>query len=297
MGTKDNPATFDCYAHALPDEPMFVLLARDPDFYRLVLKWGARRLSDIQCGERPLSDMAMVLEANDCAITGAEWRKNNLGKWRRPTDRKEVMLNEEGTKRTDTTPREPLGGGRLAGRTTPGPWSTALRKDGEIIMIVDSGDSQIAWLENDSEIAEIDARLIAAAPDLIADNEKLKEKVEEQAAIIHGMQDGALVRDQMALIDRLTAENEKRFAGQQTPEVIRIMARVAEEQYSDPETDDLTVPLALECAKITAENQDLAAENERLRELLRWLYIRDGLGYEACVRIGVALAKHDEAKK
>jgi hypothetical protein len=30
MGTKSNPGPFDCYAKAEPDEPMFVLLARDP---------------------------------------------------------------------------------------------------------------------------------------------------------------------------------------------------------------------------------------------------------------------------
>lgn len=29
MGTKNNPGAFDCYANAEPDEPMFVLLARD----------------------------------------------------------------------------------------------------------------------------------------------------------------------------------------------------------------------------------------------------------------------------
>lgn len=29
MGTKNNPGTFDCYANAAPDEPMFVLLGRD----------------------------------------------------------------------------------------------------------------------------------------------------------------------------------------------------------------------------------------------------------------------------
>ena len=29
MGTKRNPATYDCYDKAEPDEPLFVLLARD----------------------------------------------------------------------------------------------------------------------------------------------------------------------------------------------------------------------------------------------------------------------------
>lgn len=31
MGTKANPGEFDCYESAAPDEPMFVLLARDDE--------------------------------------------------------------------------------------------------------------------------------------------------------------------------------------------------------------------------------------------------------------------------
>lgn len=82
MGTKNNPGKFDCYAAALPDEPLFVLLARDPQFYELVCKWGNRRYLAIQCGDRPPADMAMVQEANDVAIEGAHWRKENNGLWR-----------------------------------------------------------------------------------------------------------------------------------------------------------------------------------------------------------------------
>jgi hypothetical protein len=83
VGTKENPGKFDCYAAALPDEPTFTLLARDPDFHRLVSKWARRRYNDIRCGERPESDMPMVEEAISSAKAGASWRKNNLGKWRR----------------------------------------------------------------------------------------------------------------------------------------------------------------------------------------------------------------------
>jgi hypothetical protein len=83
MGTKNNPGKFDCYANALPDEPMFVLLARDPDFARLVKKWAMRRLRDIECGERPESDLDMMPEAFKCASFGPVWRRNNLGAWRR----------------------------------------------------------------------------------------------------------------------------------------------------------------------------------------------------------------------
>ena len=83
MGTKSKPAEFDCYANALPDEPMFVLLARDPDFNRLVTEWANRRAQDIRCGSRPESDWRMVYEARDCAAAGEKWRKDNNGRWRR----------------------------------------------------------------------------------------------------------------------------------------------------------------------------------------------------------------------
>ena len=82
MGTKENPGQFDCYANALPDEPMFVLLARDPDFARLVNEWADKRSRDIGCGERPQSDWKLVLEARDCATDGQLWRRMNMGKWR-----------------------------------------------------------------------------------------------------------------------------------------------------------------------------------------------------------------------
>lgn len=82
MGTKNSPAKFDCYGNALPDEPMFILLARDPDFHRLVCEWANRRDADIRCGLRPESDRAMVLEARQCAADGQHWRKENNGAWR-----------------------------------------------------------------------------------------------------------------------------------------------------------------------------------------------------------------------
>jgi hypothetical protein len=84
MGTKLNPSEFDCYANALPDEPMFVLLARDPSFFDLVLEWAARRRRLIQHGHRPASDLAMVEEAEACAFKGQQWRFYNDGKWRKP---------------------------------------------------------------------------------------------------------------------------------------------------------------------------------------------------------------------
>ncbi len=43
MGTKVNPGKFDCYSAAEPDEPIFVLLARDPQAAVLVRQWADDR--------------------------------------------------------------------------------------------------------------------------------------------------------------------------------------------------------------------------------------------------------------
>lgn len=82
MGTKQRPGRFDCHAGALPDEPMFTLLARDPDFARLVRKWTKRHERDVSCGVQPGSDMGMVNEALELAEEGTRWRWNNMGRWR-----------------------------------------------------------------------------------------------------------------------------------------------------------------------------------------------------------------------
>jgi hypothetical protein len=84
MATKNEPAKYDCYANALPDEPMFILLARDPSAPLLVERWAIERDAAILRGERPSSDMAMVSEAQDCARKMREWRKANDGAWRKP---------------------------------------------------------------------------------------------------------------------------------------------------------------------------------------------------------------------
>lgn len=75
MGTKNNPGTFDCYVKALPDEPLFVLLARDPAASDLVEAWARIRDGMIASGERPMSDAEMVREARACAEAMREWRE------------------------------------------------------------------------------------------------------------------------------------------------------------------------------------------------------------------------------
>lgn len=88
MGTKNNPGQFDCYESALPDEPMFVLLARDPWAPDLVEEWAVKRMRDIALGIRPFSDLSMVDEAQSCARNMREWRKKNEGIWRKPPQEK-----------------------------------------------------------------------------------------------------------------------------------------------------------------------------------------------------------------
>jgi phosphatidylethanolamine-binding protein (PEBP) family uncharacterized protein len=67
MGTKENPGKYDCYDKAVPDEPMFVLLARDPDASTLVRFWHVLKG---QQGE----DNSKLEEAWKCADQMDEWR-------------------------------------------------------------------------------------------------------------------------------------------------------------------------------------------------------------------------------
>jgi hypothetical protein len=66
MGTKNNPGKYDCYANAAPDEPMFVLLGRDPCAPILVQLWALIR-------EEMGEDVAVVREAIDCAAMMEVW--------------------------------------------------------------------------------------------------------------------------------------------------------------------------------------------------------------------------------
>jgi hypothetical protein len=77
MGTKQNPAPFDCYAKALPDEPIFILLARDSAADGAVLHWADTREAAIDNGLKPESDRPMVAEARHWIRTARAWRPAN----------------------------------------------------------------------------------------------------------------------------------------------------------------------------------------------------------------------------
>lgn len=68
--TKNNPGTYDCYTNADPDEPMFVLLARDRMAPALIEMWADLR-------EHHGEDPAKVKEARDCATAMRAWRATN----------------------------------------------------------------------------------------------------------------------------------------------------------------------------------------------------------------------------
>jgi hypothetical protein len=84
MGTKNNPGDFDCYGNALPDEPIFILLARDPAAPDVVEAWARGREWQINQGIKPESDRPMVQDALACADAMRDWRKANDGAWRKP---------------------------------------------------------------------------------------------------------------------------------------------------------------------------------------------------------------------
>lgn len=61
MGTKNNPGAFDCYANALHDEPMFILLGRDKFAAALVKRWAELKQADDH------NSKEQVAEAFECA--------------------------------------------------------------------------------------------------------------------------------------------------------------------------------------------------------------------------------------
>lgn len=73
MGTKNRPGSFDCYASAEGDEPVFVLLARDVHAPLLVRMWADIREAS---GEVPVK----IEEARSCADAMARWNERSRGR-------------------------------------------------------------------------------------------------------------------------------------------------------------------------------------------------------------------------
>lgn len=82
METKNNPGPNSCYAKALPDEPMFILLGRDPDAPTTIRAWAGIREQRLIDEDKDGSEDEQI----DAAVADAEafekWRADNDGKWR-----------------------------------------------------------------------------------------------------------------------------------------------------------------------------------------------------------------------
>jgi len=91
MATKLNPGKYDCYKKAAPDEPMFVLLARDKRASSLVAIWSALERGDQHNARVHFKNLlglvsrlpaepnpAKADEAFQCAQEMVSWRLKNL---------------------------------------------------------------------------------------------------------------------------------------------------------------------------------------------------------------------------
>lgn len=70
MATKNDPGKFDFYANAAPDEPMFVLLARDKSAPNVVRFWCLDRIKQ---GKNRIDD-PQIVEAYACAKAMEEYQ-------------------------------------------------------------------------------------------------------------------------------------------------------------------------------------------------------------------------------
>lgn len=80
MASKAHPGEFDCYSNAKPDEPMFVLLARDPSAPTIVRIWTRlyeARKRAVQWGGLSNEQGLKVGEALRCADAMEAWAKYN----------------------------------------------------------------------------------------------------------------------------------------------------------------------------------------------------------------------------
>lgn len=78
MGTKNNPGVYDCYENAAPDEPMFILLGRDPTAPLVVTFWRALKMEMVKSGHSKSSHEKLE-EARTCSMAMEAYAKS-LGK-------------------------------------------------------------------------------------------------------------------------------------------------------------------------------------------------------------------------
>lgn len=88
MGTKNNPGKFDCYANAEPDEPMFVLLGRDPTAAVVVAVWRVLKTDMRENGKSTISDEKLA-EAHACEQALTDWA---LAHGKDPSEAREAFV-------------------------------------------------------------------------------------------------------------------------------------------------------------------------------------------------------------
>jgi hypothetical protein len=86
MATKNNPGSYDCYAEAAPDEPIFTLRANDEIAPNLVMMWALIRsrapIEEINeqlfeairvADSKPAMKHEKYIEACECASDMVDW--------------------------------------------------------------------------------------------------------------------------------------------------------------------------------------------------------------------------------
>ena len=81
METKANPNPDGCLAKALPDEPFFVLLARDLTAPGTIRFWADQR-AQASVDDEHYQDAGQLTEAFETADAMEAWREANDGLWR-----------------------------------------------------------------------------------------------------------------------------------------------------------------------------------------------------------------------
>ena len=76
MANKNHPGPFNCHAAALPDEPIFTLLGRDPAAPETIRDWAFRR--EAMEKNTTQEDRDRIDEAIHCASDMEKWRDDNI---------------------------------------------------------------------------------------------------------------------------------------------------------------------------------------------------------------------------
>jgi len=70
------------FAKAKDDEPLFLLMGRDPSAPDIIEHWASVREAEVRAGRRPAGDMRQAAQARECAQQMRSWRDANDGMWR-----------------------------------------------------------------------------------------------------------------------------------------------------------------------------------------------------------------------